>query len=257
MSAQDTWALLERIGNLRERIVLVGGQAVNLWVEHYLRQGRVPELAHDVPFTSKDVDFYGTRAQVTELARQVRGRAVLPTMDDATSMSGYVLYLDANGFERRIDLVPPFGMREAEVVEGSLGVQVPDRTGRPCRVMNPVHCMESRVHNVIGLPLQYRSEQGLKQLRAAVSCAREFLRDVLNTSSASDFDPVREVLNLDERIFHFCTRDRHGKRVHAQTGIDPFEAVLVDPRLGELFMTRRLPQIRARLEDLRRKLPGA
>lgn len=161
MSTTDTWALLERLGDLRERIVLVGGQAIHVWVDHYMRQGRVPELVPDVPYTSKDVDFYGTRAQVAELAHRIHGRAVLPTMNDATGMSGYVIYRDAHGAERQIDLVPPFGMQAAEVVAGALGVQVPGASGAQCRVMNPVHCLESRVHNVVGLPQQYHTEQGL------------------------------------------------------------------------------------------------
>lgn len=256
MSTTDTWALLERLGDLRERIVLVGGQAIHVWVDHYMRQGRVPELVPDVPYTSKDVDFYGTRAQVAELAHRIHGRAVLPTMDDATGMSGYVIYRDAHGAERQIDLVPPFGMQAAEVVAGALGVRVPGASGAQCRVMNPVHCLESRVHNVVGLPQQYHTEQGLKQLRAAVSCAREFLRDVLDTPPAPDLDPVRDVLDLNERIFQFCTRDLHGKRVYAQTGVDPFGVVLADPRLGALFMTRRYPQMRSLLESVRRKLAG-
>jgi hypothetical protein len=254
MSVADTWALLERLGDLREQIVLVGGQAVNVWVDHYMHRGRVPELMPGLPYTSKDVDFCGTRPQVLELAHRVRGRAVVPTLDDATSMAGYVIYLDLHGFERRIDLVAPFGMREDEVVHGSLGMQVPGLPTAMCRIMNPVHCLESRVHNVVGLPMQYHTAQGLKQLHAAVSCAREFLRDVLSAPPTSGLDPVRGVLDLNERLFRFCARNLHGKLVHARTGIDPFAAVLVDGRLGAPFVTRRYPQMCLRLESVRRKL---
>jgi hypothetical protein len=106
----------------------------------------------------------------------------------------------------------------------------------------------------VGLPAQYHTVLGLKQLHAAVSCAREFLRDVLNAPPTQDLDPVRDVLDLNERLFQFCTRDRHGRMVHAQTDIDPFAAVAVDGRLGDPFVTRRYPQMCARLASVRLKL---
>ncbi|MBL8605588.1 MAG: hypothetical protein JNK72_26895 [Myxococcales bacterium] len=84
-------------------------------------------------------------------------------------------------------------------------------------------------------------------------CARETLKDILDTPASDDFDPVRAALDLNERIFNLCLRDRHGRVVHAQTGIDPFDAVLADPRLGDRFLTVRLPQVRSRLAAQRRK----
>jgi hypothetical protein len=121
--------------------------------------------------------------------------------------------------------------------------------------MHPVDCLESRVHNVVGLADAYDTPHGRRQLRAAVVCAREALKDILDTPASDDFDPERAVLDLNERIFNLCLRDRHGRMVHARTGIDPFDAVLADPRLGERFIKTRFPQVRARLAALRAKLP--
>lgn len=114
--------------------------------------------------------------------------------------------------------------------------------------------MESRVHNVVGLPRDYDTPHGRKQLRASVVCAREALRDVPDTPATDRFDPVRAALDLNERIFDLCLRDRHGKVVHHRTGVDPFDAVLVDRRLGDRFVDVRLPQVRSRLALVRKKL---
>nr|MBK7070632.1 hypothetical protein [Deltaproteobacteria bacterium] len=83
---------------------------------------------------------------------------------------------------------------------------------------------------------------------------REALRDIIETPATDAFDPVRAVLDLNERIFALCHRSAHGRAVFQRTGIDPFDAVLVDPRLGEKFVGYRWPQMRQRLAVQRAKL---
>jgi len=108
-------------------------------------------------------------------------------------------------------------------------------------VMHPAHVLESRASNVDGLP-NYRSPQGLKQLRASVVCAREFARDLL------DEGHVRDVLRLNERVFRFSLRG-HGLGVWMRDQISTFEAVLLDPRLPAGFVHTRYPRM---LQELQR-----
>ncbi len=254
-------ALLAAVGEVAEQVTLVGGQAVNVWVEHYRAQGRVPELDGDGLFTSKDVDFCATRDAVRAFAARVpNARVRFPSFDDATPNVGLVLFVDRDGRERVIDFLDvPFGMDAKTVAGGSVPLDVLDAHGRPTghrfRVMHPVDCMESRVHNVVGLAREYDTPHGRRQLRASVVCAREALRDVLDTPASDRFDPMRAALDLNERIFDLCLRDRRGRVVHQRTGVDPFDAVLVDRRLGDRFVDLRFPQVRERLRLLRAKLP--
>ncbi len=263
ISAREVLELLARLGDVADRIVLVGGQAVNIWSEYYLAQGRAPELLADAPFTSKDIDFCGSHEAARLFAARVRqGRAKLATLDDATPNVGVVLYVDDGGHERVVDFLgAPFGMVGREVEQRSVRLDVLDEagtsTGATYRVMHPVDCLESRVHNVMGLADAYDTPRGRRQLHASVVCAREALADILDTPASDQFDPVRIVLDLNERLFTFCLRDRHGRTVHQRTGIDPLDAVSVDPRLGERFIGVRLPQVRARVAALRAKLAGA
>lgn len=260
ISARDVLALLARLGDVADRIVLVGGQAVNLWSEFYLAQGRAPELLADAPFTSKDIDFCGSHEAARLFAARVRqGRAKLATLDDATPNVGVVLFVDDGGHERVVDFLgAPFGMKAREVERNSVRLDVLDdagvSTGTTYRVMHPVDCLESRVHNVAGLADAYDTPRGRRQLHASVICAREALRDIIDTPASDAFDPVRAVLDLDERIFALCHRSAHGRAVFQRTGIDPFDAVLVDPRLGEKFIEYRWPQMRQRLAAQRAKL---
>lgn len=127
-------------------------------------------------------------------------------------------------------------------------------TGVTFYVMHPVLCMESRVHNVVGLGGHYDTERGHKQLRASILFAREFMRDVLNGRIEAEA-PVRAVMKLNERIFRFCMRDRHAKEVYRSRDVDPAAAIVDNARFPAAFRDKRLPQMREQLAGRRRLTP--
>jgi hypothetical protein len=246
----DVRPILAKVADLERDLVLVGGQAVNFWASHY--EARASELEREAPFTSKDIDFCGDQRVVRLAAERLGGRPRVATFDDATPNSGTVVFVDAAGAERTLDVVSaPFGLDAEEVHATALCVDINDDAGAPTGVsfyvVHPVLCMESRVHNVVGLAGTYATEHGQKQLRASIVCAREFLRDVLDGRVDAD-EPVRAVLKLNERIFRFATADRHAIELYRAKGIDPADALVVDQRLPEEFRTKRHPQMTRHLE---------
>jgi len=115
-------------------------------------------------------------------AERLGGKPRVATFDDATPNSGTVVFVDAAGVTRTLDIVSaPFGLDATEVHATALDVEILDdadtATGTRFFVMHPVLCMESRVHNVVGLRAAYDTEHGRKQVRASILFAREFLRD--------------------------------------------------------------------------------
>ena len=68
--------------------VLIGGQAVNYWAEHYLAVE--PELQKYVPFTSGDIDFRGNRDDVQHIAGQLDLTAVFPDKVSMTALAGAI-----------------------------------------------------------------------------------------------------------------------------------------------------------------------
>ncbi|MEZ4297217.1 MAG: hypothetical protein R3B70_19790 [Polyangiaceae bacterium] len=246
LTFRDIKTVLARLQGAK--IVLIGGQALNFWAEHFLP--RAPELAAGAPYTSKDIDFCGDRAAVIDCASRLQGRFALPSDFESTVNSGVVLFVDGDGTPRQIDFLDaPYGLRAQDVFDTSIPIEELDEHGEPTgirfSVMHPVRCMESRVHNVIGL--RQTDAHALKQLRASIFCARELLRDLLEQGY------VREVLKLSERIFELCRHDIHGRVVHARTSLDPFEAVLCIPPLPERFIAVRYPQMQACLRRLRER----
>lgn len=184
-------------------------------------------------------------------AERLGGTPRVATFDDATPNSGTVVFVDAAGVTRTLDVVSaPFGLDSAEVHDTAVPVELPDEagasTGVRFYVMHPVLCMESRVHNVVGLQGAYDTDQGRKQLRASILFAREFLLDVLDGGIDAE-DPARTVLKLNERIFRFCIRDHHAKDLYRAKGVDPADAILGDARLPAAFLERRLPRMREQL----------
>lgn len=236
----ETLELLERLGPLSRELVLVGGQAVNFWAQTYL--ARSEQLLAEVPFASKDVDFCGSAPLARACARALGGTCNVPRMDDLTPCTGVVHYTDQFARPRVVDFLgAPFGLDAREVREMAIVLEeTTDRGVLELRVMHPVHTLESRASNVNRLP-GYRSPHGLKQLRAAIVCAREFARDLL------DDGHVRDVLRLNERIFRFSLRG-HGLGVWMHDQISVFDAVLVDPRLPVGFLHTRYPQMQQELQ---------
>ncbi len=144
----DVRAILVKLADLERELILVGGQAVNFWASYYER--RVAELARDAPFTSKDIDFCGDQRAVRVRAARLGGTARIATFDDASPNSGTVVFVDAAGVKRTLDVVrAPFGLDAGEVHATALPVDVLDDTESATTffVIHPVLSMESRVHN--------------------------------------------------------------------------------------------------------------
>jgi hypothetical protein len=246
----DVRPVLAKLADLERELVLIGGQAVNFWASVYER--RVPALAREGPFTSKDIDFCGDPRAVRRCAQRLNGIARLAGFDDATPNNGTVVFVDGAGVRQTLDIVTaPFGLNAKEVRDTAVPVRLPDALGvpsaRPFYVMHPVLSMESRVHNVVGLAGTYDTEQGRKQLRASVVCAHEFIVDILDGRFVSE-DPVRTALKLNERILRFCTRDRDARELRRRyTAIDPARALVDDERLPSEFREQRLPQMHEHL----------
>ncbi len=245
----DALRLLARLRGLEGGLVLVGGQAVNFWAERYMSQNA--GLALGAPYTSKDIDFCAGPRVVTECARLLGGRATLAArFDDPTPNTGVVSFLDEGSVERVIDfLEAPFGLTSKELFRLAVPIEVDRADGPPLRflVMHPVLCLESRCHNVAGLP-GYSKPAAINQLIASILFVREFLRELLRA------DERRAVGKLNERIFRFAYYAPHAADVWLRHGIEVFKAALVDPSLPQAFLDVRYPQMRQQLDARRRKM---
>lgn len=230
------------------RVVLVGGQAVALWMRFLA--GRSEELAFAEPLASKDIDFEGSAKSVRVAAELLGGRMKLTTMDDNTPNTGLVLFDDSDGIERGIDFIDaPLGLKERDVRDTSVQLVLDDGP-KPVTiwVMHPERCMESRVINTI--QLHKTDPLALRQLEVSIICAKLWSQFILDDESLPEDTRVRAALKINERIFRKCIDDRRFRDVLLDHGADPFDAVLVDDgRLPDRLRDQRYPQMRAQLDD--------
>ena len=248
LTYKKTARVLTKLAGVGE-IVLVGGQAVNFWAGMY--EQTTPELADNGPYTSKDIDFAGSKEAVKECAVRLGGRAKLATFDDMnTPSTGLVLFVDEDGYERQIDFLGIVaGVDDNELFETSILATILDENGQAAgsfRVMHPEQCLRSRVYNVANLG--YDHAHGLNQLRAAILCAREFTREHHATA--------RELLKFNEKIIRMASWG-DGVRVYVRHGIDVMTAVVDADELPENFRTLRLPFAKAAVERARMKARAA
>jgi hypothetical protein len=92
----------------------VGGQALNLWAEYYARNTDELELYR--PYTSKDLDYFGLQAAARKMATELKGKLLIPDMDDATFESA-VVEAEVDGYKLP-DRVPDERPRRAPQCTG-------------------------------------------------------------------------------------------------------------------------------------------
>ena len=224
--------------------ILIGGQAVALWVSYF--EPLLGGLEAD-RVASKDIDFQGSSTLLAQAAALLGGDLRVPSIDHFTPIIGIVTFLDSDGYERQLDLLDrPYGLQPADITASAIPVEVsrPDGTILHLSVMHPERCMESRVQNT-NLP---NKQTGLawRQLRASITCTRAFSAELL------DAGRTRDVLKLNERIFRFAQEQRSA-RLALDKDIEVFDAVLDDERLPDKFRTIRLPQMQERIRALRER----
>lgn len=226
--------------------VIVGGQAVNLWANHY--SDRAPELAAYLPFASEDLDYYGGRVEAVTCHDALGGTLFLNRDFDPSPNAGLVL-VDREVGQLRIDfLASIFGLNDAEIV----GTAQPfvgkgKLLGMQAKVLHPLLCLEGKLSCLRGLPQSDR--QDLKHVSISIYCVRELLRSVCAN------DHPRPGLKLTERVLEDALREdalstwfRYGVHVESAVPIDTIQQ-FSDER-WQRFLKIRYPQ---RLEQIQAK----
>lgn len=239
LSIDETIEIL-RLALPDDSLVLVGGQAINYWLAFY--RNREPGLKTLSGVTSSDVDFLGSRESVNRIAAALHG--TIKIEEPRAPTLALVRFIDRNGRERIIDFLRDvYGLDEKRVRETAIPVETRDASGAPSgvelKILHPVLCLESRVHNVHGLE-KYRTPRALRQLMAAVGCARAYVVECCERSDTrAAHDAIRVIADL-------ACNDA-GRSVFAAHNIDVIEAIPNDARLGAAFFRENLPNIRTRV----------
>jgi hypothetical protein len=99
-------------------LVLVGGQAINIWASYYV--SRVPELTEYLPFSSEDLDFYGGKIEAIACQKILGGTINLNCDFDPSPNTG-VLIVPTESQPLRVDFISSvFGIGDIELSQSAI-----------------------------------------------------------------------------------------------------------------------------------------
>jgi hypothetical protein len=183
--------VLQTLQQAQVELVVIGGQAINLWAMQYYQTS--PEWEALLPFGSLDLDFYGSRIEVAQCGEVLQGQVTLARDFDPSPNAGVVM-VDVQGDRLRIDILASvYGLADAEVTSTALlfqGTGILD--GLELRVLHPLLCLEGKLKCLRSLDQSVRQDE--KHVRLAILILQAFLTQQLQNQ------PIRPVLNLIERI---------------------------------------------------------
>lgn len=229
--------------------VVIGGQAVNLWSEHYRDRGGIPaaKWADLEPFASRDLDLLGGRLDAAAAADALQVEVVLfEPRPRSTAPNSGTLYVPLSGDELIVQFLhTPFGARREEVRATARQLEW---RGKHLPVMHPILCLEAKTECFYGLDQAGR--QDLKHVRLSIACVHEMIRDYIEAAAE------KQVLTIVERVAALASAE-YGIRLQLENGVAVEEAIPWDdiaaaaPRLPKLaaFVEKRWPQLKTRIRS--------
>ncbi|WP_077038032.1 hypothetical protein [Pelomonas sp. KK5] len=230
--------LLEAAG---EEPVLVGGQALSFWMNHY-----GIDLPDDLPAVTLDTDFFtpsaADKALVRRLAAAINGTSRFPRPEALTAIVGQV-HLDLSDEEFiNVDVIfKVFGLSADAILKRVITMKL-GKTVR-LRVMHPFHVLASRLANLYQLP-DKQNDKGAEQLRLGIEVARAYLREQASRhdpkATRLGRSPVQPLVSEIEKL----ALDDAGRKVAARWGLHVADAI--DPMLipAGPFWERKWPTLR-------------
>ena len=185
----------------QEHLVIVGGQAVSIWADRYLRGES--ELHQYLPFTSKDLDVLGDASDLIELARATGFRKVAARRKILIPSAGFLEMPRVGAEPVKVEVLKRiYGVTTEEARSTALMIA---RGGLRYRVLHPLILLKAKVEAAVHLPqdLPGQERQDARHLKMMVICVRCFLTEVVGQVEAGKL-AARDCLNLLEETLEIA-----------------------------------------------------
>ena len=227
------------------RLVLVGGQAIEVWGVLL----DVPAPTGDQNSLTEDTDWLGSAADAQWLANFLQGENTIEltkaTLDDNTANTAVILLQRPDGRILLMDFLHSItGLGNAEINKMAVLLELPNQHGKllSLRVLHPLHCLQSRMAN-LQIYSKKRAGNGPLQAQWALDIVRAYLRQTaLHNSSDEVAKACRELAEISaSRPAQYC---------YTHYGLEPFQAVTPDVLVaaGSKFVQLEWPHMLKRLE---------
>lgn len=230
LSVRDVGELLQRSPRTRD-VVLVGGQALNIWAIWF-------GLAAQATAVSRDIDFLGSRADAVAAGLDWRAEVNTASLDDHTPNAATVVVTIDNERHGIVFLSSLAGVDSAELRRWA-GIV---RSGPyDFRVMHPLHVLQSQLENVYGV-LRRRHEQDGDYYAGRVALAIDVTAAAI--AAMLDGGATRDALKAAERVATIA-RGRPALEAWSRDEIDVLTAIPAHHGWSKRFLALRRPQIEA------------
>lgn len=209
------------------------------------------ELSDYGPYTSKDLDYFGQRQAAEKLAKALDGTLLIPQGDDHTPQTAIV---KATIGEQEVEIDFLWHVKgvdtaslEKQAVEIRMTVRAGSKFGElRIPIMHPLHCMQSRLANVVALHRD--TNLAHRQLEASAIVLREYLAEMLA------IDAHRHVTSVMQSLHDYLLTDPIGRKAHKVMKNDPAKILAYfqdDERLDERWREKSLAAMRQAIMDRR------
>lgn len=159
-----------------ETCVLIGGQAVAWWAERYAIKAVIHGREQDV--TSRDIDFWGSHADLVRTAARLKKTAALPNRHEMTLLVG-AFAIEAGGCHSTVEMLHAVpGLDSANPSAVAVPAEVADGPKkRKLLVLSPVSLVLAKLHALRHFPQDDR--QDLLHLRISLQTSKCFITETL------------------------------------------------------------------------------
>lgn len=249
----DFYYVLDKSSRQPDRLVLVGGQALEVWgtllnVPAPVAPEKQGNYYHALTL---DADWLGYRDDAEWLAELLgveRTQLCIPAPDDPTANTA-VLYLERDSRIMLMDfLATVTGLENNEIRRFAPDVVITSDVGQQfsLRVLDPIHCLQSRMSNLKAY-LNKREGNGPDQAAWAVELVKAYLRYLVNNGAAEktirdQCHRVAEMAEYGAKAAEFCFVNYH---------IDPLQSVVdeVVASGGQQFQETDWPMTTSRIRN--------
>lgn len=227
--------------------VLVGGQALAVWVDYF---GIAASWGADEDAViTRDIDFLGDRELVERVAKAFPARTVFPPRRALTALVGQVEIPQPGGTFLNVDVIHKvFGVDAGGIRKRAVDIEFEQR-GETIRfaVMHPVDVLRSRLANLAKLA-EKQTSAGVRQVRLATQVVRHFIARVADDGDAAEGQ--KRALKAIEIVAKLA-RSAAGRKARDAFGVDFVAAIPADCIKSEAFRKQRWPRLLAQLEKRR------
>ncbi len=181
--------------------ILVGGHAVNVWAEHYLKEE--PSLAEFMPFRSKDLDILGTSSDLEDVARKTGLKCERAENRTFIPSAGYLLMKHKSGEFVKVEILKRiYGVTSESLKERASELV---HQGIRIRVIDPLTLLRAKTENSVHLEQNKPGyeRQDVKHMQIMLIVAHAFLKDTIKAFLKSEID-ARDVLSFHEEYLSFA-----------------------------------------------------